>query len=1081
MQQTDKSATVSQIHSFQIMASKWVYSKMNKDLCDKILFHTVFLLLSVILVVNAGAVDRQVRVGVYENKPLVFKDVDGAFQGITIDILNEVAKRKQWQLDYIPGTWAENLERLDRDLIDLLVAIAWSPARAEKYQFTDKTIVSNWAHLYSSPDKKFASLLSLEGKTVALVEKDIYAIAFVDLVKRFQMQVILRFVHCYKGAMQAVVAGSADVALVSRLFGLQMAKEYKLVKTPIVFSPIEIRYAAPLGNTELPQVIDVVISELEQDKNSVYYQSIDRWISGKTHIFSSLWIGRILQGAFFCLFLALCGVFYSRRQIRFKTRELHDLLVRERGLRRALGNSEEKYRLSFKISPDSMLLTKADGTCVEVNQNFCKSLGYTTGEVIGQTTVDLGIWKDLGEREKIVAALEMTGSVANFEAEFVRKDGVVLSALVSASLVEINKEPYVLSIVRDIGVFKKQQQRLQQAGELWQRTFDAITDIITVQDTDMRILKGNKAAREFYAQDDIVGKTCFNLLHGQSLPCKDCSIKKSFIDRTSYSGFVYDEKRKKTFAVTTHLVLSEEKAITQIVRVAKDVTEKIAANQERSLLSRAIDQSTDAIIITDDVGLILYVNPAFEHHSGYSRTEVLGQNPRFLQSGQHNKAFYEELWHTILSGNTWQGKFINQTKGGELYHEKSTISPVKDSEGKLINFIAVNQNVTHERELEQQLQQAQKLESIGTLAGGIAHDFNNILGVILGFAQMAAKQLPDSTAAREDIDEIIVAGQRAVDLVKQILAFSRQENEEFKPIKIQTVVKETLKLLKASLPSTIRLEQMIDADCKPIHGDPTQLHQVLLNLCTNAKHALYESKGTISVFLRQRDNGSSSLNQKFSYLPGAGYLELEVIDDGCGMDRRTIERIFDPFFTTKAKGQGTGLGLAVSYGIVKQHGGQITVDSVVGEGTTFHIFLPTIDSEVEKISGMTAEPIPTGNERVVLVDDERHLVDIMERTLSGLGYTVTSFTESRKALIWMQNHIDSFDLLLTDMTMPDVTGADLTEKLLALRPDLPIVLCTGYSEILGEEQAKNLGIREYILKPVTKQQLARKLYKVLHP
>lgn len=533
--------------------------------------------------------------------------------------------------------------------------------------------------------------------------------------------------------------------------------------------------------------------------------------------------------------------------------------------------------------------------------------------------------------------------------------------------------------------------------------------------------------------------------------------------------------------VTSHPVFSHRNTVTQVVQIARDITKQLVLEKEWVLLSTAIEQSSEIIVITDPDGKIQYVNPAFERHTGYSREESMNQNPRILKSGKHNQSFYHQLWDTILSGKAWQGKFINRKKNGELFEEEATISPVTDTEGNLINFIAVKRDITHECVLEQQLQQAQKLESIGTLAGGIAHDFNNILGAILGFAEMARLEIPETCSAREDVDEIIVAAQRAVELVKQILTFSRQEKGTFQTVSIQLLLKETFKLLKASLPSTIQLKQHIDTSCGPIFGDPTRLHQVILNICTNAKHAIGEQQGEISVSLHQKTIGDAKTGKFADLSADSPYLELAITDNGCGMDQQTKSRIFDPFFTTKPKQQGTGLGLSVTHGIIKQHGGEIHVTSSPGVGTTFHIYLPIIEKQSEELSEFIAGPLPAGCEHIVLVDDERLLVEITERMLISLGYTVTSFSDSQQALTWMQDNITGFDLLISDITMPKYTGMDLTGRLLALRPELPIILCTGFSEKMEEEQAAALGVQAYLMKPVDMQQLAETLHKVFHP
>ncbi len=1031
---------------------------------------------------NAIAGNRVVRVGmVYDNRPVIFLNDQGGAQGIAADMLNETARVEQWQLQYIPGTLPECFKRLNEGKIDLLVGIAWSAARAEKYRFNEKTILNNWAQLYSTPGNDLTSILSLDGKTIALMEKSIHSTVFRDLVQKFNLQVTLLPVASYQDALQTVAAKQADAALVNRLFGLKMGRDYQLVKTPIIFNPIELRYITSVsGEIDLLQSIDATLTRLEADPESLYFQSVERWLSGKKQLVSFAWLKKLLNAALLLLALATCAVLYFRRQVRRKTLALTTLLEEEKTLRRALTSSEEKFRRAFQTSPDSIALNRLDGTYVEINAGFCHILGYSPEEVIGKTSHELNIWKDTKDRDKLITALQETGLVENMEAEFVCKDKSIATGLMSAVLLEIDHKPHTLSITRDISAFKKQQQALQQSERRWQQTFDAIGDIITVQDKDMHILQANRAASGFFGSDDLSGKFCFQLLHGSPVPCSGCPVPKTFTDGAPHSTLIQHTEQGKTFAVTTHPILSSDNTTTQVVQVARDVTEHMAMEQERKLLAEAIEQSSDTIVVTDIDAVIRYANPAFEQHSGYSRTEAIGQKTSLLQSGQHNEAFYNQLWSTILSGETWQGVFINRKKSGELYEEKATISPVKDHEGNFVNFIAVKRDITHERHLEQQLQQAQKLESIGTLAGGIAHDFNNILGAILGYAELALLELPDKSRAKEDVTEIIVAGQRAAELVKQILTFSRQDKEEFHPVSVQLILKETLKLLKASLPSTIILKQMVDTTCKPVMGDATRLHQVILNLCTNAKHALNNKKGTISVSL-QPGTMCSPAGKKDANGPGEGNaLELTVTDNGCGMDHQTVSRIFDPFFTTKSKGQGTGLGLAVTHGIVKQHGGEITVQSTPGKGTTFHITLPTVKTSGDPVKHAEKVPLALGSERVVLVDDEEYLVEVVERMLTDLGYTVFSFTGSRPALLWMENHLDEFDILVTDMTMPDITGADLIEKLLALRPNLPIIVCTGFSETLSKEQAVGLGVRAYLPKPVTRYQLAKNLDQVLH-
>ena len=811
-------------------------------------------------------------------------------------------------------------------------------------------------------------------------------------------------------------------------------------------------------------------------------QLINQRLSDPDHGTTSVQFKWVLTATLLLLLLAIGIIIYFRRQLHLQTTAFHNLLSQEKKLRHSLQTSEEKFRRLFHTSPDSITLSNLDGNYVEINRGFCNAIGYTPEEVLGKSPSKLHIWRNLADRERLLTTLKQAGSVENLEAEFRCKDGSIIIGLLSAITMEIDGEPHILAITRNITTYKKQQEKLRKAEQRWQNTFDAIGDCITVWDADMQILQANRAALKFFTPNGPNDDRQYLPSPREQDGCNaDCPVSTTFLDGQPHCAVVKHEKSGTTFMVTSHPVFSHKNTVIQVVKIARDITKQLALEQKRTLLTTAIEQSSETIIITDPDGNIQYVNPAFERHTGYSRTEALGRNPNILKSGKHNRFFYHQLWTIILSGKTWEGKFINRKKNGELFEEEATISPVTDADGNLINFIAVKRDITHERVLEQQLQQAQKLEAIGTLAGGIAHDFNNILGAILGFAEMARREIPETCSAGEDVDEIIVAGQRAVELVKQILTFSRHEKGTFQAISIQILLKETLKLLKASLPSTIQLKQDIVASCKPILGDPTRLQQVILNLCTNAKHAIGEQQGEISISLHQKTADEAKTGKLASLPVGRPYLELKIRDDGCGMDQQTQDRIFDPFFTTKPKQQGTGLGLSVSHGIIKQHGGEINVTSSPGAGTTFHIYLPTIEDQSEELSRLIIEPLPEGCEHIVLVDDEELLVEITERMLTSLGYTVTPFLDSQQALTWMQDNLTGFDLLISDITMPKLTGMDLTERLLSLRPELPIILCTGFSEKMNAEQAAALGIRAYLLKPVDIQQLAKTLHKVLHP
>jgi signal transduction histidine kinase/CheY-like chemotaxis protein len=381
------------------------------------------------------------------------------------------------------------------------------------------------------------------------------------------------------------------------------------------------------------------------------------------------------------------------------------------------------------------------------------------------------------------------------------------------------------------------------------------------------------------------------------------------------------------------------------------------------------------------------------------------------------------------------------------------------------------------QQLETQLRQTQKMEAIGTLAGGIAHDFNNILGVISGYSELASMDAQEGSRSQKCLKEIFTAGQRAKALVQQILTFSRQGANEPKPLQIGFAVKEVMKMLRATLPATIEVKYAIPEKLPAVVADPTQIHQVVMNLCTNASHAMRETGGLLEVTLEEVmvDDAMAALVPDLS--PGR-YQLLKVRDTGHGISPEVTERIFDPFFSTKEPGEGTGLGLSVVHGIVTKHGGSIDIVSKIGEGTTFEVYFPSL-GEAEERQVDDAGPLPTGSERILLVDDEAAMVEMGRKMLESLGYRVAFQTNSVEALSEFKAQPDAFDLVMTDMTMPRMTGADLSREILKIRPGIPIILCTGYSERIQEDSAKAMGIREFVLKPVVLRDIAHVIRRAL--
>lgn len=535
--------------------------------------------------------------------------------------------------------------------------------------------------------------------------------------------------------------------------------------------------------------------------------------------------------------------------------------------------------------------------------------------------------------------------------------------------------------------------------------------------------------------------------------------------------------------LTRKLQEAKEQLEIMVEKRTKDLAQTIDSlydgEEERVRLATAIEQADEAIFMSDNHWNITYVNPAFEHMSGYTRDAVLGQSTTILRWDTLDPEHYDQVRGIIMRNHSWSGRISTRKHDGSVFMAKTTVSSVRDLRGAIINYVFILQDVTNELRLEQQLRQSQKMEAIGTLAGGIAHDFNNILTAIIGHSDLAQRKILKGEVPSHNLEQVLRASLRAQDLVNRILTFCRQGEQERKQVQIASIIDEALKLLRSTMPATIEIHQHIDTspDGDTILGDPTQILQVLMNLGTNAAHAMRAKGGEFSIFLADFDV-DGSLGAVYPDLTPGPFVRLTVSDTGHGIEPAVKERIFDPYFTTKKVGEGTGMGLAVVQGIVKSHGGTISVFSEPGGGTVFHIFLPKFTGVIEHLT--VKDELPTGGgERILFVDDETMLADLGQTLLESLGYEVTVTSNSREALNLFHSAPQNFDLIITDMTMPGLTGKDLAREFLAVRPDIPIILCTGFSELINESKAKEMGIRDFIMKPYSLNILDKSIRKVL--
>ena len=524
-------------------------------------------------------------------------------------------------------------------------------------------------------------------------------------------------------------------------------------------------------------------------------------------------------------------------------------------------------------------------------------------------------------------------------------------------------------------------------------------------------------------------------------------------------------------------------AVERCLKMATQRRKRRRAEERLRVLRHAVEQSPAALVITDTAGRIEYVNPRFTQMTGYRLERVQGCNPRILKSGETSPEEYVRLWTTILNGGQWKGVFANRKHDGSLYWEAAAISPVYDDAGNMTHFVKVAEDITRRRQaeealkkLDRQLQRAQKMEALGELAGGIAHDFNSYLGAIIMNVELARSTRDEPQAWREYLDRAILASRQAAGLSRQILTYSGRGEPHRHPLQLEPLVRETLRVLGSSLPEAIGVHLDVSPAVPAVRADVAQVQQVIVNLWTNACHALNQGPGQITVSL-QPVRVDPQMAIRHCLQPGP-YVQLSFHDNGCGINVANQEHLFDAFFTTKPEGQGTGLGLSVVRNIMREHQGAVLVESQVGEGTSMHLLFPAEQEPVEAV-GETAPASPGAGQRVLLVEDQALMREAMRGLLDQLGYQVVAADGAKQALDAFRTASDPFDLVLTDLSLGEMNGAELARQLRAIQPDLAIVLTTGYDLAGVRSELDALGIRQVLTKPVSKEVLATAIAEAL--
>jgi two-component system, cell cycle sensor histidine kinase and response regulator CckA len=768
-----------------------------------------------------------------------------------------------------------------------------------------------------------------------------------------------------------------------------------------------------------------------------------------------------------------------------------DITERER-IERHLRKSEEQFRTLVEGAPDAIFIV-IKGRLAYVNEAAVILYGAKSEQdLLGQPVVDRLHPDSLRAGiERLRVLNEERKPVPMLEQKHLKLDGTVID-------LEVSSVPFIYREERGALVFARnitERIKMEEALRLTYFSIENASESVFWIDPDARFIFVNEAAtRQLgYTKEDLLSMTLYDIdpifrpdqwRHCREVLKKDHSLTLESLHRCRNGHTIPVE-------ITANYV--EYKGKEYVFSFSRDISDRKRAEEKWLQLHQQnrliLDAAGEGIVGLDPAGDVVFANPAATAIIGFPIEELVGANfhhlvRRAIHDQDHHeedciacKTLHEGIAHHMSDDAFWR-------KDGRIVPVSFATTPIIENgemRGAVITFRDIAKRKRAEEakaELEAQLAQAQKMEAIGTLAGGIAHDFNNILYAIIGYADMSLASISESDPLKHPLEQILHAGSRATDLVKRILAFSRMKTgENRQPHKIGPLVKEVLQFLRAIIPSTIEIRQNIVDDEAVVLADSTQIHQMITNLCTNAAHAMEESGGVVEVELVDVEIDSSSVYASLNLDPGS-YLRLSIRDNGHGMDSGTQQRIFDPYFTTKEQGKGTGLGLSVVHGIVEGHGGAITVHSEPGKGTGFDIYLPKIQGEPVSAEP-DVSPLPRGTERILLVDDEESLVDVGRAILESLGYEVAAAANGAEALEIFRKNPDHFDLVITDYTMPKMTGADLATEVMHMRPGIRVILCTGYTERITRKQATELGIRELLMKPLDMRRMAHAVRKVL--
>jgi len=799
----------------------------------------------------------------------------------------------------------------------------------------------------------------------------------------------------------------------------------------------------------------------------------------------------------------------TNEELEKRIQKLERDAFRYKQVEEALRRSEMKYRILAESATDVICVINLDQFVLNYASPSIESVfGYTFEELMNLNIYDL---LTLDSANQVMAILDHEVERNRFgkaepqrlEIEVLCKNGSTVWSEVSARFLrdDNNQITSILCVLRDVSERKKLEDELLENKKKFQSLFHNAPDMYFTVSPDGIIISVNQFGADClgYSVDELVGSFVWKIIYKDDLKKVQNQITQIFDQKLQKSELEFRKIRKDGSTIWVHervrLVMDENDLPVELWIICRDVS--IQKKAETSLRKREaryrdlIDKFDDIIWVADLNLQTTYVSPSIEKKLGFTPEERINQDIR-KQVTPESYASITEILVQELNREKEEGIDPNRTvrveveyyhKNGSTLWAENIISGLRDKNGTLMGIHGVSRDINSRKkvemekeQLEDQLRHAQKMESIGTLAGGIAHDFNNILGAIMGNIDLAVMDVPEGNPAHYSLEQIRKAGIRATNIVKQLLTFTHNRSVKVQPIELIPVCNNAIKFLRSTIPTTIDIRTNFQATDDTTLADSTQIHQVLMNLCSNAAQAMVQTGGTVTIDIENitLDDTDATCPE----MPKGKYIKLSVADTGPGIDEKIIDRVFDPYFTTKEVEKGKGMGLSVVHGIIKCCKGSISVDSHLGKGTTFNILLPLVYEKLKQ-KAETVEEIPTGKERILFVDDEESLLIVGREVLERLGYTVETVLSPTEALQQFSSNPNYFDLIITDMTMPQMSGAALSKKIKEIRNNIPVILCTGYSDLIYEDNAEEMGLNAYIMKPIRIKEIAKTIRTVL--